>query len=277
MHTGRTTGTFLEQQIADFQDSMNRVNRARQTSFLGGVSVAILLLLSLPVLLPVWSASHGIMRIFVAVDLAFFVVLTCLLLITVPLTLRKVVADFNTKTAESRKAQKAEQEVRNVLTNLDERQYAVFHGLYRGYGDIDHVVIGPTGAFVVETKSNRGNVSVDELGRLAIDQGGQPRKNYQRQATQEAYQVRDYLAEHGIPEQLFVQSILVFPFANVPEGLHLGSINTGSYIPLLGSKGILQYIYQHRASATFTPDLVGRCRDVLQHWADGTDLNSDEA
>jgi len=268
--------TFLEQQIDDLKDSMARVNRARMTSFLGGISVILLLILSLPILLPFWSRSQGIMHVAVPVDLAFFLLLAFLLLVVVPLTLRKVVADFNGKATKDRRAQKVEQEVRNVLANLDERQYTVFHGLYRGYGDIDHVVIGPTGAFVIETKSNHGDVSIDELGRLAINHGDQPRKSYQRQATQEAYQVKDYLASHGIQEQLFVQSILAFPFANVPDGVHLGSINTGSYIPILGTKAILQYIYQHKASVSFTPSLVESCRAVLQHWADGTDQDTED-
>lgn len=276
MRTGRETRTFLEQQIVDLQDSMDRVNRARQTSFLGGISVAALLILSLPVLLPFWSTSQGIMRIVMAVDSAFIVLLVFVLLIVVPLTLRKVVLDFNRRVAEDRRAQKAEQEVRNVLANLDERQYAVFHGLYRGFGDIDHVVVGPTGAFVIETKSNHGDVSIDELGRLAIDHGDRPHKNYRQQAIQEAYQLKDYLAEHGVQEQLFVQSILAFPSANVPDGLHLGSVNTGSYIPILGTKAILQFIYQHKPSVSFTPDLVECCRAVLQHWAGGTDQDTED-
>jgi hypothetical protein len=266
--------TFLEQQIGDLQDSMGRVNRARWISLLGGIVVVLLLFISLPALLPLLASSQRVMRAVIGVDLAFFVSLAFLLLAFVPLTLRKVVLDFNRKVAEDRRAQKAEQEVRNVLANLDERQYVVFHGLYRGYGDIDHVVIGLTGAFVIETKSNHGDVSIDELGRLAINHGDQPRKNYQRQATQEAYQVKDYLAEHGIQEQLFVQSILAFPFANVPDDLHLGNTNTGSYIPILGTKAILQYIYQHKPSASFTPDLVERCRMALQRWADNPEQDS---
>jgi hypothetical protein len=253
---------------------MGRVNRARWISLLGGIVVVLLLFISLPALLPLLASSQRVMRAVIGVDLAFFVSLAFLLLAFVPLTLRKVVLDFNRKVAEDRRAQKAEQEVRNVLANLDERQYVVFHGLYRGYGDIDHVVIGLTGAFVIETKSNHGDVSIDELGRLAINHGDQPRKNYQRQATQEAYQVKDYLAEHGIQEQLFVQSILAFPFANVPDDLHLGNTNTGSYIPILGTKAILQYIYQHKPSASFTPDLVERCRMALQRWADNPEQDS---
>jgi len=276
MDTSRGSRTFLEQQVSDLQDSMGRVNRARLMSFLGGISLMFLLILSLSVLLPLLSSGERLMRAVIGIDLAFFVSLAFLLSAFVPLTLRKVVVDFNRKVAENRRAQKAEQEVQNVLANLDERQYAVFHGLYRGFGDIDHVVVGPTGAFIVETKSNHGDVSVDELGRLAIDRGDQPHKSYQRQATREAYQVKDYLAEHGIQEQLFVQSILAFPFANVPDGMQLGTVNTGSYIPILGTKAILQYIYQHKASVSFTPGLVERCRAVLQRWADGTDQDTEE-
>lgn len=277
MGTGREARTFLEQRIVDLQDSMERVNRARWTSFLGGMAVMLLLILSLPVLLPLLASSQRLMRAAIGFDLAVFVLLAFLLLAVVPSTLRKVVLEFNRKVAEDRRAQKAEQEVRNVLANLEERQYTVFHGLYRGYGDIDHVVIGPTGAFVIETKSNHGDVSIDELGRLAIDHGDRPHKNYRQQAIQEAYQVKDYLAEHGIQEQLFVQSILAFPFANVPDGMHLGTVNTGSYIPILGTKTILQYIYQHKASVSFTPGLVERCRAVLQSWADGPDQDTEEA
>jgi len=276
MGTGREARTFLEQRIVDLQDSMERVNRARWTSFLGGMAVMLLLILSLPVLLPLLASSQRLMRAAIGFDLAVFVLLAFLLLAVVPSTLRKVVLEFNRKVAEDRRAQKAEQEVRNVLANLEERQYTVFHGLYRGYGDIDHVVIGPTGAFVIETKSNHGDVSIDELGRLAIDHGDRPHKNYRQQAIQEAYQVKDYLAEHGIQEQLFVQSILAFPFANVPDGMHLGTVNTGSYIPILGTKTILQYIYQHKASVSFTPGLVERCRAVLQSWADGPDQDTEE-
>ncbi|MHB8107470.1 MAG: nuclease-related domain-containing protein [Candidatus Cryosericum sp.] len=276
MNSSRVARTFLERQIGDLQDSMGRVNRARWISLLGGLVVVLLLFISLPVLLPLLASSQRVMRTVIGVDLVFFVSLAFLLLAFVPVTLRKVVLDFNRKVAEDRRAQKAEQEVRNVLANLDERQYVVFHGLYRGYGDIDHVVIGLTGAFVIETKSNHGDVSIDELGRLVINHGDQPRKNYQRQATQEAYQVKDYLAEHGIQEQLFVQSILAFPFANVPDDLHLGNTNTGSYIPILGTKAILQYIYQHKASVSYTPDLVERCRAALRRWADGADQNTEE-
>lgn len=258
---------FLDEQIVDLQDSMDRVNQARLTSFLGGISVLVLLVLSLPVLLPLLVSGERYIRIGVVVDSVFFFVLGIVLSAYVPLTLRKVVVDFNKKVAEDRRARQAEREVQNILANLDERQYAVFNGLYRGYGDIDHVVVGPTGAFVIETKSSRGDISLDELGRLVISHGDQPRKNYRRQATQEAWQVKDFLAERGV-EGIFVQPILALPHADVPDGLCFGTPGTSGYMPILGPKAILQYIYQHKASAAFSPELIQRCRTALQGWAD---------
>jgi hypothetical protein len=260
------TQTFLEQQIDGLQDSMGRVNRARWLSMAGGIVIALLVFLSLPVVLPLLDSSSLLVRVAVGVDLALFLLLFLLLLVVVPISLRKVVRDFNKKVVEDKRGLHAEQAVRDALANLDERQYAVFHGLYRGYGDIDHAVIGPTGAFVIETKSNHGDVSVDEMGRLTIDRGDQPRKNYRKQATQEAWQVKDYLAEHGI-EGIFVQPLLALPFANVPDGLSFGAVGSSGYVPIVGTKAILQFIYQHRPSGSFTPDLVERCRAVLQDWA----------
>jgi len=58
----------------------------------------------------------------------------------------------------------------------------VFRNVYLGYGDLDHVVVGPTGIFVIETKSNRGTVEM-ENGRLKIRGLDEPKKDYERQAS----------------------------------------------------------------------------------------------
>ena len=41
-------------------------------------------------------------------------------------------------------------------------------------------------------------------------------------------------------------------------------------------KTILRYIYQHKASVSFTPELVDRCRTALQSWVDNPDEGSQE-
>jgi len=276
MSTRGASRGSLDEQIVDLQDSMDRVNRARLTSFLGGISVVVLLALSLPALLPLLASGQRYMRVLVAVEMVFFVLLAFLMLASVPLTLRKVVVEFNKTVAEDKRARQAEREVQNILANLDERQYAVFHGLYRGYGDIDHVVVGPTGAFVIETKSCRGDISLDNLGRLVVNNADHPRKNYRRQAIQEAWQVKDFLAEHGA-EGIFVQPLLALPRAHVPDGLCFGTPGTGGFMPVLGLKTILQYIYQHKSSMLFTTELVERCRTALQGWADNPDDGDQEA
>lgn len=68
--------------------------------------------------------------------------------------------------AKRRVGENAEQLVAAGLSVLGRRgHYYVFNGLQdrspRGRGDIDHLVIGPPGIFVVETKGARAQVSAD--------------------------------------------------------------------------------------------------------------------
>jgi hypothetical protein len=51
-----------------------------------------------------------------------------------------------------------EQDVGFVLSRLSP-EYHVFNGLGFASGDVDHVVVGPTGVFVVETKNHGGTIS----------------------------------------------------------------------------------------------------------------------
>jgi hypothetical protein len=71
------------------------------------------------------------------------------------------------------KGARGEELVARELAHLPD-DYAVFHGLAlpaapgAGVGDLDHVVIGPNGLFLVETKNWSGHVSVRD-GRLTVD------------------------------------------------------------------------------------------------------------
>lgn len=48
----------------------------------------------------------------------------------------------------------AEREVSTILGRLDGR-WRTWHSVSTGRGDLDHLVVGPTGVFVIETKSHR--------------------------------------------------------------------------------------------------------------------------
>jgi hypothetical protein len=59
-----------------------------------------------------------------------------------------------------RSGAKGEEKVAKALRHLD-GDYHVFHDVApsRTRGDIDHVVVGPNGVFVIETKNNNGVIS----------------------------------------------------------------------------------------------------------------------
>lgn len=61
--------------------------------------------------------------------------------------------------------------VAQVLTRLSNR-YFVFHNLVTPFGDFDHLVVGPTGIYAIETKNWRGLVAADNVGELLLNGRG---------------------------------------------------------------------------------------------------------
>lgn len=66
-----------------------------------------------------------------------------------------------------------ERKTRKVLAELEREQWSVRHGVDVGRGDIDHLVTGPTGVYILETKALLGTVSV-ERGVLVTRQTDDP-------------------------------------------------------------------------------------------------------
>lgn len=67
-----------------------------------------------------------------------------------------------------RKGATGEARVGYVLESFPD-EYAVIHDLTTPYGNIDHVVVGPTGAYVIDTKNWRGIVAADGKGELLLN------------------------------------------------------------------------------------------------------------
>jgi len=102
-----------------------------------------------------------------------------------------------------------EYDVGAVLAQLPD-EFHVFHGLGFYAGDVDHVVIGPTGVFVVETKNHTGTIALRD-GRLC--RNGTPlQQDFIHQAIAEAMYVKGKLRP-GIP--CHVRPVIVFARAQV--------------------------------------------------------------
>ena len=100
-----------------------------------------------------------------------------------------------------------EVDIKNELKGLSD-DFSVFRSIRFGNrGDVDLVVVGPTGVFAVEVKSHRGDIGFN--GRYLTNNGRQFDKDFLGQAKGEAIQVSDFLMKK-LGVKIFVKPILVF-------------------------------------------------------------------
>jgi len=92
------------------------------------------------------------------------------------------------------KGARGEEHVAALLATLPQA-YHVFHDFAAGCYHVDHVVVGPTGIFSVETKSWRGSVTVEE--DEILQNGRLPDRAPLVQATREASAVQAALKGAG--------------------------------------------------------------------------------
>lgn len=88
-----------------------------------------------------------------------------------------------------------ERKTASILARLERRGWIVLHDrrIPRSRANIDHVAIGPTGVFVIETKQYTGKVVVD---RSTIRHNGRKRDNIVAEAQKEAAALRQALDDH---------------------------------------------------------------------------------
>lgn len=116
---------------------------------------------------------------------------------------------------------RGEERMGRVLAPLRARGFAVIHDVDTGRGNIDHVVIGPTGVFVVETKAWRGRVYLEAGQRLMCS--GFDRSAALAQAMGEAIEVRKRLRAAGLA--CWVEATIALPATRLRRGpMRLGSV-----------------------------------------------------
>ena len=67
-----------------------------------------------------------------------------------------------------RKGAEGEVKVAQILSDFPDG-FRVINGLSTPFGDLDHVVVGPTGVFIVDTKNWKGVVAADGHGELLLN------------------------------------------------------------------------------------------------------------
>src|SRR5947207_10189694 len=73
-----------------------------------------------------------------------------------------------------RKGAVGEALVAGTLASLED-DFVVINDISKRFGNIDHVVIGPTGVYVIDTKNWKGTVKADGHGELLLNSKSLPK------------------------------------------------------------------------------------------------------
>ncbi|NCD42113.1 MAG: NERD domain-containing protein [Bacteroidia bacterium] len=165
----------------------------------GMLSRFVLPMLSFSLLIPVgyYLLTRG--HLFWGAVVAVIYVISIKSLEEAGLKLKKRITDADT-------GAKAEQAVAEALLELPD-EYYVFHDLEFAGFNIDHVVLGPNGIFLVETKSQKGNITQEN--DVLLRNGRKFFKDFLKQCWRQAYSLQDHLGAFELQGQT-IKPILCF-------------------------------------------------------------------
>lgn len=111
-----------------------------------------------------------------------------------------------------------ENDIDKELKSLGSDYICVTGGLDTGHGNIDKIVIGPTGVWILEVKSHKGNITFE--GESLLRDGKPLEKNFLGQTYAEAMTLQE-LIKSKLNLDIRVQPVIVFAnkYANVRLGL----------------------------------------------------------
>lgn len=148
------------------------------------------------------------------------------------------------------KGARGEEHVASVLASLPD-VYHVFHDFEAGPHHVDHVLVGPTGVYSVETKNWRGRVTVQD-GVLALD-GHLPSRSPAAQAAAEASAVRTALKSGGAPD--------VVPVVCFASDTYDGA-ETAEKVFVMNAKAIREWVRSR--PDVFTPNELKRLVQLME-------------
>ena len=119
--------------------------------------------------------------------------------------------------------------------------YRVIHDLSTPFGNIDHIVIGPTGAYVIDAKNWKGVVGADGNGELLLN-GKPTQKPEIKNLTRRIMSIKEKIKVLS-PVDSYVQGVFAFPSAYIEA--KWGS--TG-YVHCVKDEQLYDYIVENKKS-----------------------------
>jgi hypothetical protein len=133
-----------------------------------------------------------------------------------------------------RQARDGEKAVGQYLESLREKGYRVFHDILGKDFNIDHVLIGPAGAFSIETKTIskpvRGSCEIEYDGENVRVNGFQPDRDPIVQAKAEAAWLREFI-EESTGMRVKIRPVVLYPgwyITGQPRGAEVWVLNPKS-------------------------------------------------
>ena len=253
--------SFLEKQIREIEDRLISLGNIKESLILFFVFSLLFVMIWIPQVLSE-LLFHKINKFVGIIDLSILPVLLILFIVSMK-QLNALIRENKKDLSIKKKEDKAEKEVQELLQKSLTEDFHIFPNIFTGYGDVDTVVIGPTGIYAIEVKSNEGTIAMDSNGYLTVIDGEKPKKNYRHQAIVGANMIKKILdSETGAKS--FVQPVIVFTFASVVKDLVLASNKDPYKVPVLGKKELIEYIYSNKQNTTLSKDLIEKFSEVLK-------------
>ena len=157
-----------------------------------------------------------------------------------------------------RRGRDGERRTERRLRPLERSGWRVAHDIDSGRGNLDHVVVGPSGVYLLETKNLTGEASVDQ-GILSIARGDDDRDTWRSDSIgsavkRSALELRNEL--RGQTGLRWVQPIIVL-WCDFPAGY----VESESVVYLHGDR---VYDWLNNQAPKLTPDAVDRLGDVIE-------------
>jgi hypothetical protein len=151
-----------------------------------------------------------------------------------------------------RKGAAGEALVAGILATLP-GEFVVVNDITKRFANIDHIVIGPTGVYVVDTKNWKGTVSANGSGELLLN--GKSFEKPTIKATLRAVMDFQNKLKALVEKDYFVRGLIVFPMAYIEA--NFGS--TG-HIHCLRDDRVIDYIENQTFSAKLDSNDITRIK-----------------
>jgi Holliday junction resolvase-like predicted endonuclease len=248
--------TMLDEKIRELDDELFRLDSIKSAFLFSFVLATIFLIIALILLS---NKINFLFWIYLIIS-PFYILMGIISFRDLNRFIRKIKTEYNIATKE----REAEKKVQKFLEDNLTEGYYLFKNIYTGYGDIDAIVVGPTGIYMIEVKSNEGLIAENKEGYLSIIDGNTPNKNYRWQVAKQLSQVKKYL-DNNTNMNTWVNPVLTFPFGLVMKDLVLESEHDKLKLPVMNEKELLEYIYSNKQH-NLSSDQIKMVCQALAEW-----------